>query len=458
MIKSVGIVGSGLIGRLLAYRLIQDGYAVHIFDRDDEKGELSCGWVGAGMLSPYSELGSADELIFSLGKESLKLWPQIIASLAKPVFFQHAGTLAVAHQQDRLELSRFQSNVERKLDSIVAIPELDQCRQAAAPKVMPQGAPGEDDASEQNSAQGEDSVLKYGGAPREDDAFREKSVRTPLGAPTSSRHLLECDSATIAKLEPELSRQFHDALYIADEGQIDNRQLFDALTCTLKASGAPWHCGVHVKEIKAHQINFENTNLEFDLVIDTRGLGSKTDLPRLRGVRGELIRVLAPEVKLHRPIRVMHPRYPLYVVPRPNQHYIIGATSIESENEAPMTVQSALELLSAAFSIHTGFAEASILEMQARCRPALIDNAPKIYIEPGLMRINGLYRHGFLISPKLVDVAISLITNNLKIDSLVEIDPIGKSIIVENAVSQPIIGRGKPCLPASVHGVPVADK
>jgi glycine oxidase len=98
----------------------------------------------------------------------------------------------------------------------------------------------------------------------------------------------------------------------------------------------------------------------------------------------------------------MHPRYPLYIAPRPNQQVIVGATSIESNDSSSVTVQSAMELLSAAYSIHTGFAEARILEMQVQCRPALPDNLPKMEVHPGLVRANGLYRHGFLIAPVMV--------------------------------------------------------
>ena len=134
-------------------------------------------------------------------------------------------------------------------------------------------------------------------------------------------------------------------------------------------------------------------------------MGAKENLPNLRGVRGEIISVKTRDVHLLRPIRLMHPRYPLYIVPRPFKHFLIGATSIESDDDKPMTVQSALELLSAAFVVHPGFAEATILELVVGCRPAFPDNLPKIIYQKGLIRINGLYRHGFLIAPAIVEYA-----------------------------------------------------
>ena len=39
-------------------------------------------------------------------------------------------------------------------------------------------------------------------------------------------------------------------------------------------------------------------------------------------------------------------------------------------------------------------------------RPALPDHRPHIHTEPGLMRLNGLYRHGWLLAPSLADEAL----------------------------------------------------
>ena len=95
----------------------------------------------------------------------------------------------------------------------------------------------------------------------------------------------------------------------------------------------------------------------------------------------------------------MHPRYSLYVVPRSQDQYYLGATQIENSSSAGITVRSALELLSAAFSVHSGFAEAEILETCTGLRPALFNNEPQIHIKGRHIAINGLYRHGFLMSP-----------------------------------------------------------
>ena len=122
-----------------------------------------------------------------------------------------------------------------------------------------------------------------------------------------------------------------------------------------------------------------------------------------------MVRLYAPEVSLNRPVRLMHPRYPIYIVPKPNHEFVIGATEIESQSTKPMTLRSAMELLSAAYTVHSGFAEAEILEMQAGLRPSLPDNRPLVEKQGKRIVINGLYRHGYLLAPKVVEMALEQI-------------------------------------------------
>jgi glycine oxidase len=145
-------------------------------------------------------------------------------------------------------------------------------------------------------------------------------------------------------------------------------------------------------------------------VIDCRGLAARDVFPDLRGVRGEIVVVETAEVALTRPVRLMHPRWPLYIVPRPDGRYLIGATTIESEDTGGVTVRSALELLTAAYSVHPAFGEARIVEFGAGLRPAFPDHAPRIRIEGQRIAVNGLYRHGFLLAPALAELTAAYLT------------------------------------------------
>jgi glycine oxidase len=168
-----------------------------------------------------------------------------------------------------------------------------------------------------------------------------------------------------------------------------------------------WKEESKVTDVSHGSISVENEVKSFDWVFDARGLGAQEDMDDLRGVRGEVFWLDAPEVNITRPTRMLHPRYKIYIVPRPNNRYVIGATEIESEDKSPMSVRSSLELLSAVYSMHSGFAEARIVNMLTNCRPSLRDNLPKIEHGVKMTRINGLYRHGYLLAPAVVEEALN---------------------------------------------------
>lgn len=205
------------------------------------------------------------------------------------------------------------------------------------------------------------------------------------------------DSAGVAALEPALAGRFERGLYLPREGCLDNR----ALLAALESRCGTIRFGECVDPADLHGGAQPGKDA---FVVDCRGVAA--GFPDLRGVRGEAIRLHAPEVDLTRPVRLMHPRYQLYVAPRPGRHYVVGATQLESESTQATTVRSALELLSAAFALHPGFAEAEITELCAGLRPAYPDNLPRVEWHRGVLRVNGLYRHGFLIAPAVAQQAI----------------------------------------------------
>lgn len=202
------------------------------------------------------------------------------------------------------------------------------------------------------------------------------------------------DAEALHLLEPGLEGRFAAGLYYAAEAHMAPAAAMRFLLDAARAAGAevafatPWTGG----------------RGDADTVIDCRGLAARGDLAGLRGVRGERIVVEAREVALARPIRLLHPRHPLYVVPWADGQFMIGATVIESDDPGPMTVRSALELLGSAYALHPGFAEAQIVDLGAGVRPAFADNVPKIVVRGSTIHVNGLYRHGFLLAPTLASL------------------------------------------------------
>ncbi|MBB1288466.1 FAD-dependent oxidoreductase [Pseudoalteromonas sp. SR43-6] len=221
--------------------------------------------------------------------------------------------------------------------------------------------------------------------------------------PIAGQSAQALNAQQIAQLEPELANRFNQGLFLPCEGQIDNQAFYKASFTMLNKRKVKCVFNQRVT-IKNGEIN----NRPFDYIIDCRGLGAKSDKP-LRGVRGEVARLYAPEVNLTRPVRLMHPRYPIYIAPKPNHEYVIGATEIESQDSGAATVRSTLELLSAAYTVHSGFAEARLLNIQTGLRPAFSDNRPEVSQVGNVISINGLYRHGYMLAPALVAQVVSRI-------------------------------------------------
>jgi glycine oxidase len=330
----VGIVGAGLLGRLLAWRLARAGHAVTVFDpAPDERARGAAGWTAAGMLSPLAELECANESVAAMGWRSLQLWPQWLGELARPVHFAQRGSLLVAHASDR-------GSADRLLTRIAA-----QVREPAHP---PQA----------------------------------------LAAPA------------LRELEPAFARDLL-AWRLAGEGQIHTVQAMQALTEAATACGVQWVWSRAVERVEPGRVDRSG----FDLAIDTRGVGAKGVLP-VRGVRGEILWVHAPGVPLQHPVRLLHPRHRVYLVPRPDDLIVVGASEIETEDLSPISVRSTVELLAAAASVLPELAEARVVHTEVNLRPALPDNLPHVAQQPGLVRINGLFRHGWLIAPAIVEQAL----------------------------------------------------
>ncbi|HTJ93536.1 MAG TPA: FAD-dependent oxidoreductase [Pararobbsia sp.] len=329
------VVGGGLIGRLVAWRLAGTGARVSLYEQGDAQGRSAAAWVAAAMLAPLAEAASAELLITELGAASLEAWPALLAALPSPVFFQRNGTLVVWHPSDRAESAIFTSRL----------------RVNAPPSLLAGG------------------------------------IETLSGA-------------ALDRAEPALGGRFQQGYLLAHEGQLDNRQLLSAVANGLAERGVDTHWGTRVDDAALDA-------LSAGLVIDCRGLGAKRAWPGLRGIRGEVARVQAPGIGLRRPVRLLHPRYPLYIAPKENDLYVIGATEIEGEDMSPISVRSSLELLSAAFSIHPGFGEARILELSTQCRPTLPDHRPQIrLVSQRVMQVNGLYRHGYMLAPEVSAAAV----------------------------------------------------
>ena len=373
---NIVVIGAGLVGRLMALSLVNQGHQVTLIDKDNKEGHQSAAYAAAGLLTPLGEAMHAQPNIVEMGFESLKLWPKLLAQLEGYTYFQQAGALMVSHEQDQGDYQRFVRYIKNH---------------------YPQ------------------------------------------------HQLQQLNRQQILELEPELGRSFNRGLFLPEEGQIGNRKLLIALQQQLEKSNLTWldnSLVINIDQQVSHcLVTYEKNNekhvLECDLAIDCRGAGARSNeskaeavpLQDLRGVRGELFQLFAPDVHLTRPIRLMHPRYQLYIAPKTKGFYVVGATEIESEDCGPMTVRSSMELLSAAYSVHPGFAEANIRQHIVQLRPAFSDNQPKILVQQRLIQVNGLFRHGFLIAPVVLK-QLTFSVNQLLAKGSMENSPYGDLLAI----------------------------
>lgn len=326
----VAVLGGGLLGRLTAWLLAEQGSKVVLFNAGNRNGEGSAAFAAAAMLAPTAEAVEATPLVVQLGYSSLPIWRKWVDIFPAPVFMQQNGSLIVWHPQDRELAQQFTRDLQR--------------------------------------------------------------------AHQDSSRCQHWHSQQIDEQEPQLAGRFQQGLFLPTEGQLDNRQTLLALadmlerrqvTCYWERESEPAECAKLA-----------------EWTLDCRGFGAKKSWnnkanSRLRGIRGEVLRIHAPDVTLHRPVRVLHPRYPIYIAPKQNHLFVIGATQIESEDDSPLSVRSGLELMSALHCVHPAFGEARILESLAQLRPTLNHENPEIRydVQNRLVAVNGLFRHGFMISP-----------------------------------------------------------
>ena len=337
----IGVAGAGLAGRTLAWRLLRAGCRVSLFDSRPRTALDTASMTAAAMLSPLAELAVSDDAVFALGQRSMVLWPRWIDELA-----EGGGAPVYFRQKGTLVVAH---------------------------------------APDQSSLDHFTRLLQH----KLPDVCRAQV------------HTL--DAAGLAQQEPALAGRFGGGLFLESEGQLANDQWMAALADELDRLGCVWHEGLAVERVEEGRIVCGLQVYPVDMAVDARGVGSQVQWPQVRGVRGEVLRVECRGVTLQRPVRLMHPRYALYVAPRPDHQFVVGATELESEDTGPVTLRSMLELGSALHSLHPAFGEARVLRLSAALRPALDDHRPAVALREGVWHINGLYRHGYLCAPAVVD-------------------------------------------------------
>jgi glycine oxidase len=213
------------------------------------------------------------------------------------------------------------------------------------------------------------------------------------------------------ELEPMLSPRVVGGIRAAQDHQIDNRKLVEAL------HRAATRCGVTIREhtpalrvvIDGGRVRGVRTRrglLQAKWVVLAAGAWSAqlgglpaSAVPPVRPVKGELI------------VGQMDPTQPLtrhtirgrraYLVPRRDGRLLVGASSEERGFDREPTIGATYELLRGVYGLLPGSYELPMKEMVVGFRPASADNLPVLGPGPaeGLIYATGHYRHGILLTP-----------------------------------------------------------
>ncbi len=334
------IAGAGLLGLLLGWRLASQGYKVSVYESADEDSPKAAAHTAAAMIAPWAELPVCADGLFEMGCASLKLWPTLLADL----------------------------------------------EQQSAEKIR--------------LGQGGSLLVAHPADQSELQDFQAHMQRAGILADSKDDVQL-LSGSRLRQMEPALAEHFQQGFWLPNESHLENRRLLALLKQQIRALGGELRYLAQV-EFVGLSATVNGTEQPAGRWLDCRGTGARQSDGRVRGVRGEVVWIEAPDVHISRPVRLLHPRYHLYLVPKEGGKYILGATEIESDDRSPVSVRSALEMLSALYALSPGLAEARILEMTANVRPALPSHKPEIRAIPQGLAINGLFRHGYLLAPAML--------------------------------------------------------
>ncbi len=342
MPSPITIIGGGIAGLSIGWRLLQQGHNVTLFEKGQVGSEASS--AAAGMITPASEVRFGEHDLLKLFLYSLKHYQQFIEDLEKEsgvqVDFQKSGSLMVSvDADDDAELTRLYE-YQKSLGLPVSLISPDEI-QRLEPLLSAQCTKG-------IYAPGEFFL---------DNLLLIKALKTAY-LKHGGKLFEECE---------------------VNEAEITG----DKLT------------GLKIK----------NETIKTERVILATGIHSIKGLPHtcsfpIRPVKGQALSIKMPTQKLTHAIRSVH-RYPVYLVPRSDGHIVIGATLEEMGQNTDITAGALLDLLYGAWKIFPTISDLPIVKTWVGFRPASRDNAPILGRTPltNLYTALGFYRHGILLAP-----------------------------------------------------------
>ncbi|MGP3916111.1 FAD-dependent oxidoreductase [Nonomuraea sp. 10N515B] len=390
------IVGGGIVGLSIAWRLARSGRPVTVVDPAPASGASH---AAAGMLAPVSEVTYTETPLLRLGMASLRRWPSFAAELA-----EDAGW------------------ADRAAASDGATPVADAGGRGA--RAGASGGPGAGPPSG-GPGVGPFGGLEIGEGPRRgldlradgtlDVAFGADDLAAldelaaymdKLGLPVERLTGREC-----RRLEPMLAPSVRGGLLAPEDAWVDPRRVTAALLVALdrlqvplvraRAAGLLRDADGKVVGVRLEPSR-EPSEIRAERVVLAAGAWSAelADVP-VRPIKGQIMRLRSPQPLLSRCVRgTVHGSY-VYLVPRGDGELVVGATQEELGFDTRVTAGGLYELLRDARELVPGVSELEVADVVAGLRPGTPDNLPIIGPSgtPGLTLATGHYRGGVLLAP-----------------------------------------------------------
>ncbi len=343
----VTVIGSGVCGLGIGWRLSELGYKVDVFEAEEVgKGAT---WAAAGMLAAGVECEPGEEKLLELTTKSQKMWPSFLKDLAKSTdinpHYKDEGTLVIAFNND--ELSKLKFNYKFQSGLGIDLEWLD----------------------------------------KEEVRNMEPHLNTKTLDAVFSKNDHQVDNRLLLLA---LMDAFKNS-----GGKIHEKHRVES---------------IKIEKGRVNGIVIDSVFHEADIVLLAAGAHSSTIdglpsniIPPVRPVKGQM---LALQMDINRPLAkhvIWTPNS--YLVPRDDGRLIIGATVEERGFNSEITAGALYSLLESAWRTLPTIEELPIVETWCGFRPTSRDDAPILgptEIE-GLVLATGHHRNGILLAPLTAD-------------------------------------------------------